>query len=483
MQKGGERMFSNPEGVLKFVKDERIRMIDFKIIDLPGRWHHLSIPVAQLNEKTFLKGIGIDASSYSGYKKVEAGDMNIIPEPQTAMLDPFYELKTLSMLCDIVEADGTPYSRFPRNILKKAEEYIVALGKGKPLFSPELEFHIFDDIRYSSTTESSFYAIDSKEAFWNTSREEKPNLGYKFPQKAGYQGIPPSDTLSNLRAEMVELIEKAGIPVKYHHHEVGSPGQVEVEVPFDTPLKMADAVMIMKYIIKNVAYKNGKTVTFMPKPLYGEAGNGMHIHQYMTDGKISLFYDEEADYYCLNQLGLNYLGGELKHGAAILAFTNPSSNSYKRLIPGYEAPVNLFFSAGNRSAAIRIPTYDISKEGERIEFRPPDATCNIYLAFAVLLMAAADGIEKKTDPTSEGFGPYDIDIEKATPEEKAKIKVLPTSLEEALNALKEEHDFLLKGEVFTEDLINAWIEWKLEKEANQVRTRPHPYEFELYYDF
>jgi len=474
-------MFSTIEEMFGFVKDEKIEMIDFKVIDLIGRWHHITIPASHFNERTFVQGIGIDASSYPGYKKVASGDMRIIPDSSTAILDPFCELETLSLICDIFEPDGTPYLKYPRHVARKAESYMSQIQKGTALFSPELEFYIFDDIRYASGINEAFYYLDSVEAFWNAGAEEYPNLGYTFPQKGGYHGIPPADVTFSLRSEMVKLIEEAGIAVKYHHHEVGGPGQVEIEVFFDSLLRAADAVMVMKYIIKNTAYQNQKIVNFMPKPLYQEAGSGMHVHQYISDNGISLFYNPDG-YACLSQLALNYIGGLLKHGPALLALTDSSTNSYKRLVPGYEAPVNLFFAAGNRTAAIRIPTYDTNEQNERIEFRPPDATCNPYLALAAMLMAGLDGVENKIDPSVEGFGPFEINIAEMLEAERAKIKVLPASLEDALNALRDDHEFLLKGGVFTEDLIDAWIEYKLEKEVEPLRGRPHPYEFELYSD-
>jgi len=468
------------EEVLKFVKAQSIEMVDFKVVDLFGRWHHVTIPASQLSKSTFTDGIGIDASSYPGYKKVAAGDMKIIPDNTTLIIDPFHDLKTLSMACDIFEPDGTPYLRYPRNVAKKAEQYMASTRKRVALFSPELEFYVFDEIRYTSGINQASYFLDSIEAFWNTGRQENPNLGYKFPSQEGYHGIPPADSTFNLRSKLTKLIEESGVPVKYHHHEVGA-AQVEIEVLHDTLLRTADAVMLMKYLVKNIAYQSGKVATFMPKPLYQQAGSGMHFHQYLSDGKFSLFYDKNG-YAGLSQLALNYIGGLLKHGPALLAFTNPSTNSYKRLIPGYEAPVNLFYAAANRTAAVRIPMYDVNKQRARIEFRPPDATCNPYLALSALLMAGLNGIENQIDPTAEGFGPFDIDIAEMPEHQRASIKALPSSLEGALGALRDDHDFLLKGEVFTEDLIDAWIEYKLNKEVNSLQARPHPYEFELYSD-
>ena len=473
-------MVLTKEEVLKFVKAKSIEMVDFKVVDLFGRWHHVTIPASQLDKSTFTDGVGIDASSYPGYKKVASGDMKIIPDRNTLIIDPFYDINTASMVCDIIEPDGKPYPRYPRNVAKKAEQYMASTQKRVALFSPELEFYVFDEIRYTSGINQASYFVDSIEAFWNTGRQENPNLGYKFPAQEGYHGIPPADSTFNLRSKLVKLIEESGVPVKYHHHEVGA-AQVEIEVLHDTLLRAADAVMLMKYLVKNIAYQNGKVATFMPKPLYQQAGSGMHFHQYLSDGKFSLFYDKNG-YAGLSQLALNYIGGLLKHGPALLAFTNPSTNSYKRLIPGYEAPVNLFYAAANRTAAVRIPMYDVNKQRARIEFRPPDATCNPYLALAALLMAGLDGIENQIDPTAEGFGPFDIDIAEMPEHQRASIKALPSSLEGALGALRDDHDFLLKGEVFTEDLIDAWIEYKLNKEVNSLQARPHPYEFELYSD-
>jgi len=473
-------MILTNEEVLKFVKAQSIEMVDLKVLDLCGRWHHITIPTSQLSKSTFTDGIGMDASSYPGYKKVSYGDMKIIPDNTSLIIDPFHDLKTLSVVCDIFEPDGTPYLRYPRNVAKKAEQYLASTQKRIALFSPELEFYVFDELRYTSGINQASYYLDSVEAFWNTGRQENPNLGYKFPTQAGYHGVPPADSTFNLRSKLVKFIEESDIPVKYHHHEVGV-GQVEIEVLHDTLLKSADAVMLMKYLIKNIAHQSGKVATFMPKPLYQQAGNGMHVHQYLSNGHISLFYDKDG-YASLSQLALSYIGGLLKHGPALLALTNPSTNSYKRLIPGYEAPVNLFFAAGNRTAAVRIPMYDVNKQRVRIEFRPPDATCNPYLALSAMLMAGLDGIENQIDPAAEGFGPFDIDIAEMPEQERANIKALPSSLQDALDALKDDHDFLLKGEVFTEDLIDAWIEYKLNREVNPLKARPHPYEFELYSD-
>jgi len=473
-------MILTNEQMLDFVRDHSIEMVDLKVVDLIGRWHHVTIPATQLSKSTFTDGIGIDASSYPGYKKVAAGDMGIIPDNTTCIIDRFPDLRTLSILCDIVEPDGKPYARYPRNVARRAEQYMASIKKGVALFSPELEFHLFDEIRYSSDVNQASYYLDSTEAFWNTGRSENPNLGYKIPSQAGYHGVPPGDSTFDLRSKLTKLIGESGIPVKCHHHEVGA-AQVEIEVLHDTLLASADAVMLMKYLIKNIACQSRKVATFMPKPLYQEAGNGMHVHQYLSDGEISLFYHKDG-YAGMSQLALNYVGGLLKHGPALLGFTNPSTNSYKRLVPGYEAPVNLFFAAGNRTAAVRIPMYDVNKQRARIEFRPPDATCNPYLALSAMLMAGLDGIEHQIDPVADGFGPFEIEISEMSEEERAGIKALPSSLEDALNALRDDHGFLMKYKVFPEDLIDTWIEYKLNKEVNPLRARPHPYEFELYSD-
>ncbi len=476
-------MFSSIEETIKFVKDEKVEMVDFKIIDLIGRWHHVTIPASQFSEPMFVDGMGLDGSSYLGYRGVHESDMKIIPDNSTCILDPFAELKTLSIICDVVEADGTPYNRCPRSLAKRAETYMSQIQRGKAMFGSEIEWYMFDDMRYASSEKESFYYLDSADAFWNTGAEESPNIGYKFPQKGGYHGIPPADRTSNLRSEMVKLIEEAGIAVKIHHHEVGSPCQLEITLQHDSLLRAADAVMVVKYIVKNIAYRNQKVATFMPKPVFQEGGNAGHVHQSIADENgNSLFYDPKS-YACLSQLALNYIGGLLTHAPALCALTDPSTNSYKRLTPGYEAPTNLFFSTGSRqAAAVRIPAYELTKRSTRVEFRPPDATCNPYLSLSAQLMAGLDGIENKMDPTEQGFGPFDVDITKLPDEEQARIKALPTSLEAALDALRDDHDFLLKGRVFAEDLINFWIKYKREEEVKPIQLRPHPYEFTLYND-
>lgn len=475
-------MFLSIEEAIKFVKDEKVEMVDFKVIDLIGRWHHVTIPASQFSESIFIDGMGLDASSYHGYKDVHESDMKIIPDNSTCILDPFAELKTLSLICDVVEADGTPYNRCPRSLARRAVEYMPKVQRGKAQFGMEIEWYMFNDMRYASSEKEAFYYLDSADAFWNTGTQESPNLGCKFPKKGGYHGIPPADRTYNLRSEMVKLIEEAGIAVKIHHHEVGSPCQLEITLQHDGLLRAADAVMVVKYIVKNIAYRNQMVATFMPKPVFQEGGNAGHVHQSISDNGISLFYDPKG-YACLSQLALNYIGGLLTHAPALCALTNPSTNSYKRLVPGYEAPTNLFFSTGSRQAsAVRIPAYELTKQSTRVEFRPPDATCNPYLSLSAQLMAGLDGIENKMDPTEQGFGPFDVDITELSDEERAKIGDLPASLEAALDALRDDHDFLLKGGVFDEDLINFWIKYKRQNDVLPLQLRPHPYEFVLYND-
>lgn len=472
--------------VLKLAKDEQVEMVDFKVIDLIGRWRHVTIPASQLGEDTFTAGTGLDTSSYSGYKQVEAGDARVLPDPGTAALDPFTEHKTLSLICGIYEAmSDEPYARDPRGVALKAQAYLAQVQPGaRALFSPELEFNILDDVRYASKPQTECFAVDSDQAVWNTDRDEDGgNLGYKPGLNAAYHAAPPTDTLFDIRSEIVRQVEAWGVPVKYHHHENAGPGQVELEVPFAECLEMADAVMIMKYVIRNVARARGKTATFMPKPMFGVAGNGMHVHQYLADAERSLFWDPSDEVYAhLSDMGRYYVGGLLAHGPALLGFTNPSTNSFRRLVPGYEAPVSLFYALANRTAAVRIPAYSVNEREHRIEFRPPDATSNPYLCLAAMLMAGLDGIANKIDPTESGFGPFEVDIAAAPDEIKRKIKSLPASLELCLEALDSDRGFLTAGGVFTDDLIDAWIQWKLENDCHEVAVRPTPYEYVLYYD-
>lgn len=468
---------------LAYASQKNVEMIDLKFCDLFGRWHHLTIPVSQFDETVFTKGVAFDGSSIPGFKKLEAGDMVLVPDIDTMLIDKFWEQPTLSFICSAYEADSlTLFKNDPRNVAYRAEQYLRSTGiADTSLWSPEFEFYIFDSITYMNDINLAFYRIDSEEADWNSGVEEEQNLGHKIPRQGGYHAIPPLDNLFNLRAKMVQYIEECGIPVRYHHHEVGGPGQSEIEIHHHPLLKTGDVTMTVKYIVRMVANRHNKTVTFMPKPLYNEAGSGMHIHVQLWKNGQNLFYDEQG-YAGLSQIALYFIGGVLKHGPALLALTNPSTISYKRLVPGFEAPVKAIFGLANRSAAIRIPKYANTPETKRFEFRPPDATCNIYLAITALLMAGIDGVIHQIDPVKEGFGPYDINIFNMPKAEQDKIKSLPASLKEALDALADDHDFLLAGEIFSEQLIETWIDYKLNKEFNEVRRRPHPYEISLYYD-
>jgi glutamine synthetase len=476
-------LFRNPGEIIKFARDKKIEMIDLKFIDLFGRWHHLSLPKSQLNLDMFRRGVPYDGASTPGFKSVESGDMVLLPDVKTAKLDPFWDMPTMSLICSSAEADTCElYKREPRCIAQKAEEYLVKTGiADRSMWATEFEFYIFDSIAYKNDINMASYIIDSKEADWNSALEEEKNLGHKIPTHGGYHAIPPLDALFDVRAEMVKIVEDGGIKVRYHHHEVGGPGQSEIEILEDTLTNMGDITMWIKYVVKMVARKRGRTVTFMPKPLYNEAGNGMHFHQHMFKGNRPLFYDRNG-YAGLSKLALYYIGGLLSHGPALLALTNPSTNSFKRLVPGFEAPVKLFFSLANRSAAIRIPKYAQKPAEKRMEFRPPDNTCNVYLALAAQLMAGIDGIKRKIDPTRAGFGPVDKNVFVLPQEEKDKIASVPTTLKEALDALRQDHKFLLEGGVFTEDILEVWTDQKLNNEYNEVRNRPHPYEMSLYYD-
>jgi glutamine synthetase len=469
------------EKLIRSAKDQKAEMIDLKFIDLFGQWHHLTIPAAFFSEETFSQGVAFDGSSV-GFKTVEAGDVVLIPDAGTAKIDPFWEVKTLSMICQAAEADTKALlARDPRGIAKRAEKFLQDSGiADESQWSPEFEFYIFDSINYRSDINLAQYMIDSVEADWNSGMEQQQNPGHKIPRKGGYHAIPPLDIMFNIRSEMVKVIQESGINVRYHHHEVGGPGQSEIEILFFPLVQAADHAMWIKYAIKMIAQNRKRTVTFMPKPLYGEAGSGMHLHQKLFKKGKPLFFDSSG-YAGLSKLALHYIGGVLSHGPSLAALTNPSTNSFKRLVPGFEAPVNLFFSLANRSAAIRIPKYGISPHDKTFEYRPPDATCNIYLAMSAILLAGIDGIRKKIDPTEAGFGPFDVDIEKVSREVKGKIKPLPSSLKEALDALQEDHQYLLEGEVFNPDIIEAWVERKM-RDYYEVRNRPHPYEMNLYYE-
>ena len=467
-----------PKEVLAFAKKNSAVMLDVKFMDFLGLWQHFSVPMSELDESVFEDGYGFDGSSIRGWQPIHASDMLVIPDPTTALMDPFTQHPTLSMICNIVDPiTKEKYSRDPRNISQKAEAYLKSTGiADTAFFGPEAEFFIFDDIRFDSAEQHSFYHIDSVEAHWNTGREENPNLGYKPRYKEGYFPCAPFDTLQDIRTEMVLVMEQVGMSVECQHHEVATAGQGEIDMKFSPLTIMGDNLMMYKYIVKNVAKRHNKTVTFMPKPVWNDNGSGMHTHQSLWKGGKPLFAGSK--YGGLSDMALHYIGGILKHAPSLCAFSNPTTNSYKRLVPGFEAPVNLAYSSRNRSACVRIPMYSPSPKAKRAELRFPDPSCNGYMAFSAMLMAGLDGIENKIDPGE----PLDKDIYSLGPEELAAVPKVPGSLDEALNALENNHDFLLKGDVFTKDVIDVWLEYKRENEINAMALRPHPFEFELYYD-
>jgi glutamine synthetase len=470
------------DDLIRFAREKNIQMVDLRFVDLFGAWHHVTIPAARLDERVFSSGVPFDGSSIPGFKRVQGGDMVLLPDVATALTDNFWDQRTLGLICNVAEA-GTlePYAGDPRTVAQRAEALLRKEGIAEQsLWGPEFEFYIFDKIVYQNDINMAYHRIDSAEADWNSGAEEGQNLGGKIPRKGGYHAMPPLDNLYNLRAEMARQIEEAGIPVRYHHHEVGGPGQSEIEINL-LPLERAcDATMLVKYLTKMVAREAGKTVTYMPKPLYNEAGSGMHFHQYLVRGGKSLFF-EAGEYANLSKLGRLYVGGVLHHGRALLALTNPSTNSYKRLVPGFEAPVSLCYGLANRSAAIRIPKYVNNELENRIEFRPPDGTCNVYLAVAAQLMAGIDGILTGIDAREQGFGPVDCNIFDLPKEERERIGKMPTSLREAMLALQQDHEFLLRGGVFSEAMIASIVEAKI-GQYDEVRNRPHPYEMSLYFD-
>jgi glutamine synthetase len=466
-----------PAEVTQLIKDQGIKLIDFKFADLLGTWQHFTTTLTEYSEDLFTDGLGFDGSSIRGWKVINASDMLVIPDPDTAWVDIFNAEPTLSFICTIKDPiTREPYDRDPRGVAEKAEAYLKSTGiADTAFFGPEAEFFIFDDVRYDYTANSSFHSVDSVEGIWNSAREEFPNLGYKIRHKEGYFPVSPTDTLQDIRNEMCLEMEKAGIPIERQHHEVATAGQAEIDIRF-SPLKvMGDMMMYYKYITKNVAKKYNKVVTFMPKPLFGDNGSGMHTHQSLWKGGKPLFAGDK--YAGLSETALFYIGGILKHARALTAFTNPTTNSYKRLVPGFEAPVNLAYSARNRSAAIRIPTYSPNPKAKRIEFRTPDPAANPYIAFAALLLAGLDGIQNRIDPGD----PLDKNLYELPPEELAKVPSVPDSLAGALEALEADHEFLLKGDVFNKDFISNWIEMK-SKEYDALRLRTHPYEFFMYFD-
>jgi glutamine synthetase len=466
------------ETVLKLIKDHGVKIVDMRFTDLIGQWQHFSISMGEFSADAFEEGVGFDGSSIRGFQKIHESDMLLMPDPTSAFLDPFTAVPTLCIICDVADPiTRENYSRDPRYIALKAESYLKSTGVADmAYFGPEPEFFVLDNARFDQSSNYGFYYLDSEEGAWNSGNGEKQNLGHKIRYKEGYFPVAPLDTLQDIRSEMVLTMESIGIPVEVHHHEVASAGQTEIDMKRDTLTKMADNYMKYKYVTKNVAKRNGKTVTFMPKPIFGDNGSGMHVHQSLWKGGKPLFAGN--GYAGLSEMALYYIGGLLKHAPALCAITNPTTNSYKRLVPGFEAPVNLAYSQRNRSASVRIPMYSSNPKAKRIEFRCPDPTCNPYIGFPAMLMAGLDGIINKIDPGK----PLDKDIYDMTREELKGVPSAPGSLPHAIEALERDHDFLLRGDVFTKDTIEVWIEYKREKEIAPMALRPHPYEFMLYYD-
>ncbi|NOZ83948.1 MAG: type I glutamate--ammonia ligase [Epsilonproteobacteria bacterium] len=466
------------ESLLKFIKENGVKIVDVRFTDLIGTGQHFSVPISQINKESLTEGLGFDGSSIRGWRTIDSSDMLVVPNVSTAYLDPFTEEQTLNITCDIVDPiSKESYDRDPRAIAKKAENYLKETGIAETAyFGPENEFFIFDEVNADFNDHSSFYFIDSDEGIWNSGSEDVPNLGHKIRHKEGYFPLPPSDTLQDIRTEMVIELEKAGVIVEAHHHEVATAGQAEIDMRFAPLLQMADNTAKFKYIVKNVARRNGKTATFMPKPLYGDNGTGMHVHQSLWNDSTPLFAGN--GYAGVSDICLYYIGGILKHARALTAFTNPTTNSYKRLVPGFEAPVNLAYSSRNRSAAIRIPMYSSDPKTKRIEVRFPDPSANPYLAFSAMLLAGLDGILNKIDPAE----PMDKNIYDLPPEIARNLKHLPGSLEDSIASLENDYQFLLQGNVFSEDLIRTWIDYKKENEIQLVNSVPNPVEFKLYYD-
>lgn len=471
-----------PTEVIEFAKENNIDMVDLKLVDVPGAMQHLTVPIGELTEELFAEGTGFDGSSIRGFQSIDESDMLLVPDPATAAVDPVFDIPTLSMICNVRDPmTGGNYSRDPRWIAQKAEEYLSSSGIAKiSYWGPELEFFIFDTARFDQDARSGYYFIDSDEGRWNTGSEisinGELNLGYQPRHKEGYFPSPPVDTMTDLRSEVSLKLAGFGIEVEKHHHEVATAGQGEIDFKYDLLTKTADNVLVYKYILKNTAREYGKVATFMPKPLFGDNGTGMHTHQSLWDDGENLFSGD--GYAGMSEMMAYYIGGLLKHAPALLAFCAPTTNSYRRLVPGFEAPVNLVYSARNRSAAARIPMYFDKPAARRVEFRPPDPTCNPYLAFPAMLMAGIDGIVNKIEPGD----PIETDLYHMAPEETAKIRHVPTSLEESLDALENDHEFLTKGDVFTTDVIETWLDYKRTNEIDEVRMRPHPYEFSLYFD-
>jgi glutamine synthetase len=470
---------TTPKDVLDLAKKQEVKIVDLRFVDLPGTWQHFSIPVEELSEDLFSEGIGFDGSSIRGFQHIHESDMLLLPDPASVFIDPVLEVKTLNLICDVMDPlTRKPYSRDPRYVGKKAEAFLPTTGiADTAYFGPEIEFYIFNSLRFDQSSNFGFYYIDSDEGIWNSGKNgDRPNLAHRPRYKEGYFPVPPTDQLQDLRSQMVLALMASGIQVEVHHHEVGTAGQTEIDMRFSTLVEMADRVLKYKYVTKNVAAKNGYVVTFMPKPLFGDNGSGMHTHQSLWKNGVNGFYDPKG-YALLSDTARWYIGGLLKHAPAILAFAAPTTNSYRRLVPGYEAPINLVYSQRNRSACVRIPTYFSKPEARRLEFRAPDPSCNPYLSFAACLMAGIDGVINKVEPPA----PIDVDLYEMPDDEKKKVRQTPGSLEEVLDALDADRDFLMRGEVFTEDLIDTYLDFK-RASAKQVALRPHPYEFYLYSD-
>ena len=473
-------MFSNADEVLKFIVDQDVKFIDVRFCDLPGTMQHFNVPAGGLDEDFFVNGQMFDGSSIRGFQAINESDMKLTPDLSTAYVDPFRVEKTLNVNFSIVDPyTDEPYSRDPRQVARKAEAYLKSTGiADTAFFAPEAEFYVFDDVRFETKQNAGYYHIDSVEGAWNTGRvEEGGNRGYKPRYKGGYFPVPPMDHYADLRDQITLALDALGLQVERAHHEVGTAGQAEINYRFDSLLNSADKVQIFKYVVKNVAWVNGKTATFMPKPLFGDNGSGMHCHQSLWKNGEPLFYDERG-YGGLSDLARWYIGGLLHHAPSLLAFTNPTVNSYHRLVPGYEAPVNLVYSARNRSACVRIPVTGSNPKAKRIEFRVPDPSGNPYLSFAAQLLAGIDGIKNRIEPAA----PVDKDLYELPPEEHAEIAQVPASLTAVLDALEADHAYLSDSGVFTEDLIETWIDFKRTAEVDPIRLRPHPHEFELYYD-
>jgi len=467
-----------PKDAVRLAREQQAEAVDFKFMDLLGTWQHFTIPMSEYEEAIFDEGLGFDGSSIRGWQPINASDMLVMPDASTAVIDPFCAVPTLSLVCNIVDPiTKEEYSRDPRNIARKAEAYLKSTGIGDTAyFGPEPEFFVFNDVRFDQNQHEAYYHIDSNEAVWNSGRNEGPNLGSKIRHKEGYFPVAPLDTQQDIRTEMVQYMERVGIRVERQHHEVATAGQAEIDMRFLSLVKMADALQWYKYIVRNVARKHGMTATFMPKPIFGDNGSGMHCHQSIWKGEKPLFAGD--GYGGMSELAMHYIAGILAHAPALCAIVAPTNNSYRRLVPGFEAPVNLAYSSRNRSAAVRIPMYSPSPKAKRIEVRFPDPSANGYLAFSAMLMAGLDGIQRKLNPGN----PLDKDIYALTPEELKDVPSVPGSLEGSLQALEKDHAFLLKGDVFTQDVIETWVEWKRTKEVDPLRLRPHPYEFALYFD-